>query len=183
MKILTGSLRGRNIQFRPTPGLRPTADKVRKAIFDTLQGALVDKKVLDLFSGTGAIGFETLSNGAKQVIFVEENKNQVRQISDNLKNLNLLSCTEVICQDSIQAIKDLEDEDQAFDFVFADPPYDKGFTARFLNAISNSPIIGPSSVIVLETRRQEDLPTAIGKLTLIKTKIYGDSKVSFYGFG
>ena len=85
MKILTGSLRGRTLRFRDNPHLRPTADKVRKAIFDRLQGQVADKTVLDLFSGTGALGFEALSECARRVTFVELNADQAEAIRENLK--------------------------------------------------------------------------------------------------
>ena len=87
MKILTGALRGRKVLFKPNPNLRPTADKTRKAIFDMLQGGLEGAKVLDLFSGTGALGFEALSSGAEFVTFVESERAQALEIKKSLEKL------------------------------------------------------------------------------------------------
>ena len=95
MKILTGALRGQRILFRPNPHLRPTADKARKAIFDMFQGAMEGKRVLDLFSGTGALGFEALSQGAAHVTFVEKNKVQCSEISANLERFHWTDQTDV----------------------------------------------------------------------------------------
>ncbi|MBI2094649.1 MAG: RsmD family RNA methyltransferase, partial [Candidatus Omnitrophica bacterium] len=112
--------------FKPNPHLRPTTDKTRKAIFDMLQGELQDKKVLDLFSGTGALGFEALSNGAAEAMFVEADAFQAREIRNNLGRLGLESRGIVRQEEVSRAIEKLGRDGAAFDFIFIDPPYEKG---------------------------------------------------------
>src|SRR5262245_31330081 len=126
MKILTGALRGRSILLRPNENMRPTTDLVRKAIFDTLQGAIEGKKVLDLFSGTGALGFEALSSGAREVLWVEQDGSQVRAIEKTLKSLEMEKSGKVIESDALSAVERLAARSEQFDLFFLDPPYHSG---------------------------------------------------------
>ncbi len=180
MKILTGQLKGHSIRFKPNPHLRPTSDKARKAIFDALQGALEDKSVLDLFSGTGALGFEALSNGAAQVTFVERHRGQARSIKENIEQFELADRSDVLCMDAFDAIKFLEKEKQFFDFVFLDPPYASQKEDSMLETFSSSSLIDASSIVVTESRHHHERTHASGPLVLIRKKIYGDTQISFW---
>src|SRR3989338_6017652 len=126
MKILTGNLRGQTITFRPVRRLRPTADKTRKAIFDMLQGELVGKRILDLFSGTGALGIEALSSGADYVTFVELDRSQALSIEKSLSGLRQINRTKIIMGDSLKIVAELSEAGKKFNLVFLDPTYDKG---------------------------------------------------------
>jgi 16S rRNA (guanine966-N2)-methyltransferase len=179
MKILTGSLRGQTIAFKPNRHLRPTADKTRKAIFDMLQGSLDGARVLDLFSGTGALGFEALSNGAESVTFVEIEKTQDLTIEKNLAKLGLYEKGEVIVSDAIKAIERFSEERRKFDFIFMDPPYEKGFGEKALAALKKADILNKNALIVFECRESEVL-VSISAFECIKDKTYGDSRVLIY---
>lgn len=183
MKILTGELRGREIAFRPNPHLRPTADKVRKAIFDALGDAVRGAKVLDLFSGTGALGLEALSGGAAYAVFVESDKRQVIKLAQNLKNLGLDKKARVIHADAIKAIERAYLEGEIFDLIFLDPPYCEGWERKVAEAVRRCPIISKKSWVVMESA-SKDLasPERFGPLVKLKEKAYGDTRVVFYGF-
>ncbi len=183
MKILTGSLRGKAIQFRPNPKLRPTSDKVRKAIFDMLQGALQDKNVLDLFSGTGALGIEALSAGAARVTFVEMNKNQCCVIKENLIRLGLTERAEAVNLDAIAAIGSFGREGEFYDIIFLDPPYEKEWGARTLEALSKSSIVHEDTLIILECNKREEPPRVVGQLKCVRAKLYGDTQILVYKSG
>ncbi|MGH7198214.1 MAG: 16S rRNA (guanine(966)-N(2))-methyltransferase RsmD [Candidatus Omnitrophota bacterium] len=183
MKILTGTLRGKAISFRPNPKLRPTSDKVRKAIFDMLQGGLEDKNVLDLFSGTGAIGFEALSQGAARVTFVEMNKAQCDKIRENLIGLGLADRAQVVNLDAVAAVGSFSRRDDHFDFIFLDPPYEKSLAERALTEISRSSLLDAQGWVILECGRREALPEEAGALKKVKMKRYGDTTVLFYQMG
>ncbi len=180
MKILTGHLRGQRIEFKPNPHLRPTADKVRQAIFNSLQGEIEGKKVLDLYSGTGAFGIEALSSGAQTAIFVEKNAAQCRAIHRSLEFLGLADNTRVESMNAIQALRSFAREGLCFDLIFLDPPYEKDLTLRTLRAISETSIFHEASLVICETRKEEPLPEGIGKLTCVKNKRYGDTRILFF---
>ena len=158
MKILTGYLRGRTILFKPNSHLRPTSDKTRKAIFDMLQGALENKRVLDLFSGTGALGLEALSQGAKHVTFVEQDVFQHRKIMKNLESLKLRFSATVSGDEALGWIEREGPRQGPFDFVFLDPPYASDLALKTLESISRAQIVAPGGFVILECRKEEEVP-------------------------
>ena len=180
MKILTGALRGQTLSFTPNVRLRPTADKVRKAIFDALRGALEGAQVLDLFSGTGALGIEALSAGAKAVTFVEIDRRQSSRILENLRRLKLLDRSRVMTADALKAVRDFSRRGLSFDFIFMDPPYGRGLDRKLMDALSESPAVNEGGIVVLECRRNEDAPGEKGRLKMIRSKVYGDARVVIY---
>lgn len=180
MKILTGEMKGRTILFRPNPHLRPTADKVRKAIFDILQGELQDRKVLDLFSGTGALGIEAISNGAAKAVFVEVDAFQAGQIQKNLERLGLGRLGHVLRAEARKAMDRLSGEGAIFDFVFMDPPYEKGLALKSLEDLGASTLLKKEGIVIAETHSSENLPEIIEGLARIKEKKYGDTKILIY---
>jgi 16S rRNA (guanine966-N2)-methyltransferase len=178
MKVLTGSLRGRTLIFEPDPQLRPTADKARKAVFDMLQGALEGRRVLDLFSGTGAMGYEALSNGAAEVEFVEQSRAQCKKIEANLAKLGIGSQARVHAADAVEWVKRLR---HAFDIIFLDPPYDTPLVMHALEAIAtNDKALVPGGFVVVEGRYTEDVPDEIGNLRQVRQKLYGQTKMTVY---
>ncbi len=182
MKILTGMFRGREISFKTNPHLRPTADKVRKAIFDTLGDVIQGAKVLDLFSGTGALGFEALSAGAEEAVFVEADKRQAAKITENLKTLGLEKKGRVLCLDALKAIQTLHRQGEAFDLIFLDPPYNEGWERKTADAVSAQPILSKKSWAVMESAAKDIAsPAAFGHLAKRKEKKYGDTRIVYYG--
>src|SRR3989338_4091486 len=127
MKILGGFLRGRN--FYMPEGIRPTQDRTRKAIFDIVGQDLQGLDFLDLFAGSGAVGLEALSRGARRVVFVEKEMRYADVISKNITTLNIESykngvyCSDVIGTDVFFAMKQLNKKKERFDIIFLDPPY------------------------------------------------------------
>ncbi len=180
MKILTGALRGQPLLFSPNPRLRPTSDKARKAIFDMFQGEIEGKRALDLFSGTGALGFEALSSGAEMVTFVEIERAQASAIKNNLEKLKLSQKGTVITMDALKAIEKLSQEEQRFDLVFIDPPYEKGLGQSALTALAGSKLLERGAFVVLECRDLETPPEAEDHFIRIKDKMYGDTQIAVY---
>lgn len=180
MKILTGRFRGRRLIFRPNPHLRPTADKARKAIFDMFQGEMEQKRVLDLFSGTGALGFEALSQGADHVTFVEKDEAQCREIFGNLSRLKLTDQASVCCEDASIALERLSASRKTFDFVFVDPPYDDAMAAGSLERLARIKLVSPGGFVLVECRKREDFPDVFGSLKMLRDKRYGQTKILIY---
>lgn len=179
MRILSGALRGRTLLFKPSANLRPTSDKAKKAIFDMLRDGVEEKRVLDLYSGTGALGFEALSCGAGSVVFVESDKKQAALIHENLKKLKLEEKAEVICADARTALRNFSKKGARFDAVFMDPPYD-GEGQEAFGELTRSGILNEGGLAVVECRKTEDYPTGEPASVLLQTKLYGDTKVLIY---
>ena len=180
MKILTGRLCGQTILFKPNEHLRPTTDKTRKAIFDMLQGAIEKKRVLDLFSGTGALGFEALSQGASHVTFVEHDAAQCKKISENLGRWKFEGSVEVCHDETLHWLRRQMPKKQLFDFVFFDPPYATDLAVRTLEEISAAGLVSRGGFVVLECRRKDDVPKHTGTLGAVREKRYGQTKVMIY---
>ena len=184
MRIISGRFRGRIIK-RPK-GIRPTQDKVRKALFDIL-GDIKGDSFLDLYSGSGAIGLEALSAGVKRSVFVEKSRECIKIIEGNLMNLGFmderasgLSDVEIVHSDAIEAVKDLHKKKRKFEIVFLDPPYYQDLTKKALKTLSCYDIVSPDSFVVCQHYKRDILPEESDDFRLIKQAKYGDSFLSFY---
>ena len=176
MRITTGKLRGRIILM--PGGIRPTQDKVRKALFDIL-GDIAGLSFLELFAGSGAIGFEALSRGASEVTLVEYNRPCLLAMEKNIAALKLENC--VLCpQEAERAIRRLHKECKKFDIIFLDPPYYGDTSKKTLQTLSAYDILAPNGFVVAQHFRKDRLPAENGELILIKEASYGDTLLSFY---
>ena len=145
-----------------------------------LQGALDKKRVLDLFSGTGALGFEALSQGAAHVVFVEENRSQCKKIAQNLERLKIAGGAEVIDQEALRWLTRGANAAGPFNFIFLDPPYGSGLGMETLQAISKTGVLSKTGFVILECSKKEDMPSLLGQLHLVRQKRYGQTKVLIY---
>ncbi len=179
MRIIAGDLKGRILA--PVQGrTRPTAAKVREAIFSILGGAVVKAQVLDLFAGTGALGIEALSRGAELAVFVEDHPEALKALSRNLAALGLQERSLVLPLPVAAALRKLAARGAQFDLVFLDPPYGDGAAAT-LDALADSSLLLPEVLVVAEHSRRETLAEVIGKLEQQTLRRYGDTQVAIYG--
>lgn len=176
MRITTGKLRGRIILM--PKGIRPTQDKVRKALFDIL-GDIAGLSFLELFAGSGAIGFEALSRGASEVTLVEYNRTCLLAMEKNIAALKLENCV-LYPQEAERAIRRLHKECKKFDIIFLDPPYYGDRVKKTLQTLSAYDILAPNGFVVAQHFRKDGLPAENGELILIKEARYGDTLLSFY---
>jgi 16S rRNA (guanine(966)-N(2))-methyltransferase RsmD len=180
VRILTGAFRGRTLPFRPSPHLRPTADKVRKAVTDVFGGKLRGARVIDLFSGTGGLGLEALSQGARRVDFVEKNRRLCGALEAFLAELGAGDRAHVFQGDVFGRLEDLARRGERYDVVLADPPYGRGHAERLLNVMKELSLVEPDGWLVLETHQREKLPSACGVLVERRRNVYGDTAVTYY---
>lgn len=178
MRIISGDLKGRKLKSVGKLKIRPPLDKVKQAIFDILKNDIVDKEVLDLFSGTGSLGIEAVSRGAKKVIFVESSFKNQKLLKENLKMLNLEDKVEVILANVSRFLDVLAEKKIKFDLIFVDPPFLKNWAQKILDKIEQFQILRPEGIVVLHHHKKEIPET--GKLSLIKQRKFGDNLVSFY---
>lgn len=180
MRIISGEFRNREIKMPNSRDVRPTSQKVRKAIFDVLSGEIAGKKVLDLFSGSGALGFEALSLGAEHITFVEKKQISIKTIYENTALLGVQDKCRVISRDALETLDKLHIQKSGFDLVFADPPYIGGLAKKCLLKISSCDILLSPAIVVIEHYKKDELPTESNDLKLWQLKNYGDTLVSFY---
>ena len=180
MRIISGDLKGRKLKSVGKLKIRPPLDKVKQAIFDILKNDIVDKEVLDLFAGSGSLGIEAVSRGAKKVIFVESSFKNQKLLKENINMLNLEDKVQVILANVSKFLDILYEKQQQFDLIFVDPPFLKNWAQKILDKIEQYQILKPEGIVVLRHHKKEIPETSI--LCLIKQRKFGDNLVSFYIF-
>ena len=181
MRILTGRLRGLSVIYRPNRFLRPTPDKVRKAIFQILGAKIRGAAVLDIFSGTGALGMEALSMGAHEVTFIEKDRTLCLHIKRMLDRYSLSAHSKLYRSDAWKTIESLHKQRQRFDIILADPPYEKGMAQRLLTVLKSHPLLQDDGWMIIETYKNESMPEKCGDLIKRRLTCYGDTAVWYYG--
>jgi 16S rRNA (guanine966-N2)-methyltransferase len=176
---LTGGLdRGRRLIAPRGSQTRPTAAKVREAIFNIL-GPVPEGSVLDLYAGTGALGLEALSRGAQAAVFVEREHAPLTALRRNIKELGFDGRATVIAADVRGGLRRLEASGERFSWIFLDPPYVKE-TEGVLAELQGGSLLNACSVVVLEHDRRNRPPESVGRLFLTDRRAYGDTELSFY---
>ena len=175
MQIITGKFRGRRL--KSPDSARPTLQRVKTSLFSILNPYIFeDCKVLDLFAGSGALGFEVLSRGASRTIFVDQDRGAVRTIKDNLHGVDpkLYSILET---DYLSALKMLRGE--KFDIIFIDPPYDNNALYSAIDIISRYEMLNENGVIVVETETKHNRDFSHNDFEVVKDKTYGTARLTF----
>jgi 16S rRNA (guanine966-N2)-methyltransferase len=185
MRVIAGQFRSRPLKSMPGMDIRPTSDRLRETLFNVLTAgnpdALAGTVFLDLFAGTGAVGIEALSRGARSVYFVEQGKKAASLIRTNLKSLGITEGYEVSERDVVQALRLLDSEAVTADCVFLDPPYQmRGAYERVLGFLGQSQLLKPQTVVVAEHERKFDPGDAFGALQRYRRLDQGDASLSFY---
>lgn len=180
MRIIAGEYKGRRLDSLEGMDIRPTSDKVRESLFNILGNAVIDSVFLDLFGGTGGVGIEALSRGAKHVVFVDASSKSIKVLKGNLERLNINKNVEVYNTDYTTAISKLHKYGKEFDIIFIDPPYRVGIAEAALKEIDKHPIIKQSGLIIVEHDSRDEMPERLGRLYKHRTKKYGNTTLSFY---
>ena len=186
MRIIGGKYKGKRLKSLPkredTKLLRPTTDRVKESVFSILNNYLEGVKFLDLFAGTGNVGIEALSRGAAKDIFVENDKRFCKLIRENLKKLGVEENKyEIICDDYVNALKRLAKRGEKFDFIYADPPYEKGFYTRIVHMVKNLGLLDEDGLLMLEEPKNEPfLPD--DEDWIVERRGYGTTLVTFVNF-
>lgn len=183
MRIIGGERRGRRLVHWKAEGIRPLRDRVRTALFDSLGDFVVGAEVLDLFAGTGAVGLEALSRGAKRATFVDSSPEAIRIIRENAANLGYAEQTETIKGDVFKAVKNLVRRGRRFDLVFIGAPYEPGLAAEALRAVAEALPLRPGALVVVETFHKEELGDSFPPLSFQDSRVYGETRLTFFRFG
>lgn len=175
MRVITGTAKGRKLETLEGLDIRPTTDMVKEAIFSSIQFDLFDSEVLDLFAGTGQLGIEAISRGARSAVFVDNSRRSLDIVRKNLEITNFTSKSTII---NMNGFDFASTTDKKFDFIFLDPPYNQGILTKILPVLSDK--LSLHGRIICEYEKNLQLPEKIDGLRLKKTQKYGKIKVSMY---
>jgi len=185
MRVISGKYRSRPLSSLRGMDIRPTSDRLRETLFNVLTAgnpeALAGSVWLDLFAGTGAVGIEALSRGAKEVFFVENSEAAVETIRRNLRSLGIADGFKVLREAVPQAIAHLSRQSVMADVVFIDPPYriTDAYTDT-LHALAESSLIRPASVVIAEHEKKFDPGAELGEIRRFRQLVQGSTALSFY---
>lgn len=178
MRVITGIARGRKLETLPGEDVtRPTTESVKEAVFSMIQFEIEDKNVLDLFAGSGQLGIEALSRGAKKCTFVENNKQAYNVIENNIKHCKLEQNARIVMSDACAFLSRRD----SFDIAFLDPPYKQGIIERCLPLLF--PMMSDDGIVICEISRDEDLPDEFEGFYADRVRTYGKTKITLYRRG
>jgi len=186
MRIIAGTAGGTSLVMPKGPDIRPSPDKVKQAIFSSLGERIVGARVLDLFAGTGALGLEALSRGAKHAVLVDSSRFSVEAATANAAKAHFTDQTEVIRSDAIVYVEELARSGAQFDLILADPPYEKtgrhegSVTKILLNCAPLVSILATDGVLVMEHFFKDDKLDETPHWKLQRQLRHGDTLVSFF---
>ena len=188
MRVIAGKYRSRPLRSLRGMDIRPTSDRLRETLFNVLTAgnpaALEGTVWLDLFAGTGAVGIEALSRGAKQVCFVESSAAAADVIRENLRSLDIVSGFKLYQEELPRALWRMEREHVAADVVFIDPPYRMKDAYRdTLRTLDESPVVWAMSMVVAEHEKKFDPGEEFGSLRRFRKLVQGSAALSFYRLG
>ena len=180
-RITGGILRGRVLRSPAVSGLRPTSERVRAAMFSIIgTDAVEGRRVADLYAGTGALGLDALSRGAKHVDFVEQSTRLCSAIRQHLRQWSLTPKARVHRGRVLNRIESLLGE---YDLVIADPPYGSSEIARLVNRLQSTRLVKTDGMVVLEHRSDDVQDYAVGRFSLETTRKYGDTAITVLAAG
>lgn len=180
-RVIAGKARGTQLKTLSGEKTRPTADRTKEAVFSSLGNLVTEARVLDLCAGSGQLGIEALSRGAKSAVFVDQAAPACAVIRENLQRTHLEAQGEVICRELIRTVKQLLQDQQEFDLVFFDPPYAKAgeLLAPLARSLAEGLLAAEGVLIMEESSREFTLPQNL-PLTCRKRSRYGAAMISYY---
>jgi len=181
MRVIAGIYKGRRLKTLEGLSVRPTSDRLRETIFNILTPRIEGARFADVCAGSGAIGVEALSRGARHVTFIESSLKAVRIISENLRSCGIRKDYRVINRDAIRALKNLASEKAQFDIIYFDPPYNSELYAPVMWVIAKHDLLAEDGVVIVEHRRQSPLQPNYDRLRPYRQLAQGESHLTFFG--
>ena len=177
--MISGTARGRKLKQLLDIDIRPTSDMVKESIFNIIQFDIEGRRVLDLFAGTGQLGIEALSRGARSAVFVDSSSAAVKLVKDNIELCRFSDISTVYRRDVLSYLE----HGEAFDLIFIDPPYDSALTAETLEKIIEFDKLNTNGIIICETRANGAALAVTPPYLLHKVYRYGEVSITRYGRG
>jgi len=175
MRVIAGSRKGQALKAVPGQTTRPTADKIKEAVFQSAGPFFDGGMVLDLFAGSGSLGIEALSRGMDRAVFVDKERKAIHTIKENLKAMKFEDQSEVFRTDARRALRAAAKRGLVFDFILLDPPYKKVKYAPLIDAIISERLLRSGGIIYCEHRPDDDVPEASPSLTVLKQEVYSNT--------
>ena len=179
MRVISGSARGRKLKAPVGSDIRPTSDMVKESVFNIIQFDIEGRHVLDLFAGTGQLGIEALSRGAKGVVFVDSSPDAVKLIRENIEHCGFSGIWSVFRQDALDFLEYCE----KFDLILIDPPYDSSLAESAIEKIIEFDKLSTNGIIICETKADSMSPVVSAPYRLQKEYLYGSVKILRYEYG
>jgi len=176
MRVISGIAKSTKLETLDTIETRPTLDRVKEALFNIIQSQIYDSVVLDLFSGSGALGIEALSRGAKKAVFCDNSKEAYNIIKKNLSKTRLETKASVYNNNYDVCLNNLKDK---FDIVFLDPPYNTDFVINAISKILDKNLLSDDGIVIVETDKEEKIIAGITKMQVYDIRKYGRAKLVF----
>ncbi|MFD0867564.1 methyltransferase [Chlamydia abortus] len=182
MRVISGTAKGRPLKAVPGTGTRPTADKVKEAIFSMIGPYFDGGQVLDLFAGTGGLGIEALSRGMDRAIFVDLEKKSVDVIRENVQSAGLDNRAEIYRNEATRALKALAKREMRFDLVLLDPPYRMKKLDELARMLEELALLKPGATVLIECDASRHYEARIGGLSQVRHSVYGDTAIYVYRY-
>jgi 16S rRNA (guanine(966)-N(2))-methyltransferase RsmD len=178
VRVISGKAKGRKL--KAPSRARPLTDQAKEALFNILKDRVVDTCFLDLFAGSGAVGIEALSRGARLAFFVELNRQAVRVIRDNLETTGFSDQAEVYAVDALRALNIFGRKEAKFDIIYIGSPYDSPVLAKVMEKLGETGLLKGKGVVIAEHRKQHRLEEIYGCLKAFRESKYGETVFTFY---
>ena len=181
MRVISGERRGKKLYTLEGTNTRPTLDRVKEALFNIIQNKILDANVLDLFAGSGSLGIETLSRGARHVVFCDHSFEAIKVIKKNIEETKYIEKSTIINKDYKLALKQISKTDGKFDIVFLDPPYKSDFGIKAIDELIKLDLIAEDWIIILETadeNRKKEIEEN-KQIKIFDERKYGSVKLIF----
>jgi 16S rRNA (guanine966-N2)-methyltransferase len=177
VQVIAGIAKGRKLKSLPGLTTRPILARIKKSLFDIIRLPVIEAHFLDLYAGTGAVGIEALSRGAKLAVFIEKDLNAIKIIRDNLQ-LTRFSDQGQILQGNVFDL--LQKIGQAYNIIFVGPPYELGVTKDTIANIDKNQVLAKDGLVVAQHHFKEPMDIKVGGLFMYRQERYGDTRLSFY---
>ena len=178
MRIITGRAKGLKLIAPTGLDVRPTADRVKESLFNILCMKVLDAKVLDLFAGSGNLGLEAWSRGAKQVVFVDSSKVSIDCLKKNITKAKANSYVKIYLNDAVKSMELLSEKGYVFDIIFCDPPYSNGLEKLVIEGVAKNSLLSKDGILVLEHSKQ-DILSSFNELVVYRVERYGNTHLTF----
>lgn len=178
MRIITGKARGLKLVTPKNYLVRPTADRVKEALFNIIQSRIPGSTVLDAFAGTGNLGLEAWSRGAEKVFYFDKSRESLKLVKANVEKARAAEDVTMIHTDAVNGLAMMAQQKRQFDVIFSDPPYDKGLNRKLVEALEKWPVLKEGGLLVLEHSLMENPREYVPERLEIRSEKYGDTKIS-----
>ena len=179
MRVIAGKAKGRKLRSVPGDIARPITDRVKESLFNILRDEVVDALFLDLFAGTGSVGIEALSRGARQAVFVERHRRAIETIEENLRITGLAAQAELVRGDVFRFLA--KEPPEEFDLIYIAPPQYKGLWAKTLLALDGEGFMTEGGLAIAQIYPKEYQDLELQSLSLVDQRRYGSTMLCFYG--